>query len=76
MSRPITLAPVKRLTGAGRIRQAGRSGLAVVFISHTLAHVLDVTDRVVVLRLGRVVADQRTSQLTHETLLRAIAGLN
>ena len=58
------------------IRQAGQSGLAVVFISHTLPHVLDVTDRIVVLRLGRVVADRRTSEFTHESLLKAIAGLN
>ncbi len=60
----------------GVIRQAGQSGLAVVFISHTLPHVLDVSDRVVVLRLGRVVADRPASQFTHESLLRAIAGLN
>jgi simple sugar transport system ATP-binding protein len=60
----------------GVIRQAGQSGLAVVFISHTLPHVLDVTDRIVVLRLGRVVADRRTSEFTHESLLKAIAGLN
>jgi simple sugar transport system ATP-binding protein len=60
----------------GVIVQAGRSGLAVVFISHTLPHVLDVTDRIVVLRLGRVVADRRTSEFSHESLLKAIAGLN
>ena len=60
----------------GVIRQAGQSGLAVVFISHTLPHVLDVTDRIVVLRLGRVVADRPTSEFTHESLLKAIAGLN
>jgi simple sugar transport system ATP-binding protein len=57
------------------IRQAGRNGLAVVFISHTLPHVLDVTNRIVVLRLGQVVADRPTSQFTHESLLKAIAGL-
>ena len=60
----------------GVIRQAGQSGLAVVFISHTLPHVLDVTDRIVVLRLGRVVADRPTSEFSHESLLKAIAGLN
>ena len=57
------------------IRQAGQSGLAVVFISHTLPHVLDVTHRIVVLRLGHVVADRPTTQFTHESLLKAIAGL-
>jgi len=57
------------------IRQARDRGLAVVFISHTLPHVLDVTDRIVVLRLGEIVADQATSTFTHETLLKAITGL-
>jgi simple sugar transport system ATP-binding protein len=57
------------------IRQASRNGLAVVFISHTLPHVLDVTNRIVVLRLGRVVANRPTSQFSHESLLKAIAGL-
>ena len=57
------------------IRQARDRGLGVVFISHTLPHVLDVTSRTVVLRLGRVVADQPTSHFTHESLLKAITGL-
>ncbi|MEN9620641.1 MAG: hypothetical protein RL499_834, partial [Actinomycetota bacterium] len=33
------------------IRAAKAKGLGVIFISHTLPHVLDVTDRIVVLRL-------------------------
>ena len=57
------------------MRQAARNGLAVVFISHTLPHVLSVTSRIVVLRLGRVVADRPTSEFNDETLLRAIIGL-
>jgi simple sugar transport system ATP-binding protein len=57
------------------IRQARERGLAVVFISHTLPHILEVTNRIVVLRLGRVVADQPTSRFTHESLLKAITGL-
>jgi simple sugar transport system ATP-binding protein len=57
------------------IRQARQKGLAVVFISHTLPHVLEVADRIVVLRLGKVVADQPTSTFTHETLVKVIAGL-
>jgi simple sugar transport system ATP-binding protein len=57
------------------IRQASEKRLAVVFISHTLPHVLQVTHRIVVLRLGRVVANQPTSHFTHESLLKAITGL-
>lgn len=57
------------------IKAAKQKGLAVVFISHTLPHVLEVTDRVVVLRLGRVVADAPTSQFNADTLLGTITGL-
>ncbi|SEQ09301.1 simple sugar transport system ATP-binding protein [Faunimonas pinastri] len=57
------------------IRQAKANGLGVVFISHTLPHVLEVTDRVTVLRLGEVVADRPTSDFSPDTLLKAITGL-
>jgi len=58
------------------MRRAKDRGLGVVFISHTLPHVLEVTDRVVVLRLGRVVADEPTSSFTPDSLLKAITGLS
>ncbi|MDR1393524.1 MAG: ATP-binding cassette domain-containing protein [Bifidobacteriaceae bacterium] len=58
------------------IRQARHRGLAVVLISHTLPHVLEVTDRIVVLRLGRVVADAPSTTFTGDSLVRAITGLN
>ncbi len=58
------------------MRSARTRGLGVVFISHTLPHVLAVTDRIVVLRLGRVVADEPTSSFTPDSLLKAITGLS
>lgn len=57
------------------IRQAREKGFGVVFISHTLPHVLAVTDRIVVLRLGRVVTDAPSSTFTPDSLLKAITGL-
>jgi simple sugar transport system ATP-binding protein len=57
------------------IQAAKANGLGVVFISHTLPHVLQVTDRIVVLRLGRVVRDAPTSEFNADTLLGAITGL-
>jgi len=57
------------------MERARERGLGVVFISHTLPHVLQVTDRVVVLRLGRVVADRPTSTFTPDSLLKVITGL-
>lgn len=57
------------------IKHARMRGLGVIFISHTLPHVLEVCDRIVVLRLGRVVADRPTTEFAHDSLLKAITGL-
>jgi simple sugar transport system ATP-binding protein len=58
------------------IKAAREQGLCVLFISHTLPHVLEVTDRIIVLRLGKVVRDSPTSEYTVESLLGTITGLN
>ncbi|MDQ1609299.1 MAG: simple sugar transport system ATP-binding protein [Microbacteriaceae bacterium] len=57
------------------IRVAKAKGLGVIFISHTLPHVLQVTDRIVVLRLGKIVRDAPTSEFDAEKLLGTITGL-
>ena len=57
------------------IKAAKERGLGVIFISHTLPHVLQVTNRIVVLRLGKVVADAPTSTFDAQSLLGTITGL-
>lgn len=57
------------------IKAAKARKLGVVFISHTLPHVLQVTDRIVVMRLGKVVRDAPTSEFDAESLLGTITGL-
>ena len=46
----------------------------VVFISHSMPHVLEVSDRVQVLRLGRRVATYRTKDTSMEELVGAMTG--
>ena len=58
------------------MKAARAKGLGVVFISHTLPHLLDVSDRIVVLRLGKIVANAPTSEFDAEKLLGTITGLN
>lgn len=58
------------------IEAAKQQGLCVLFISHTLPHVLQVTDRIIVLRLGKIVRDSPTSEYTVESLLGTITGLS
>jgi D-xylose transport system ATP-binding protein len=57
------------------INRLRHQGLGVVLASHDLGDILNVTDRVVVLRLGRKVADKPTSEWTMGSLVAAIAGL-
>jgi simple sugar transport system ATP-binding protein len=56
------------------IKAAKAKGLGVIFISHTLPHVLEVTDRIVVLRLGKVVANAPTSSFDGDMLIGTITG--
>jgi D-xylose transport system ATP-binding protein len=56
------------------IRRLKEQGLGVVVISHNLADVFEVCDRIVVLRLGRRTADFRVSDATREQVVSAITG--
>jgi simple sugar transport system ATP-binding protein len=49
-------------------------GIAVVFISHSMPHVLEVCDRIQVLRLGKRVATYPGRQTTVEELVGAMTG--
>jgi len=55
----------------GRVRE---SGLAVVMISHSVPEVMEVADRIVVLRLGRRVATLDPSACTGDDVVAAITG--
>ena len=46
----------------------------MVFVSHRLDEVMDLADRVVVLRDGRVAADTPVRQLDHAELVRLVVG--
>jgi len=56
------------------MRTLRESGTAVLFISHKLAEVRAVSDRVTVLRRGRVAARGTTAELTEDALARAVVG--
>lgn len=56
------------------IRRLREQGLAVVVISHNLADVFEVVDRVVVLRLGRRVGSFDIKTTTPERIIASITG--
>jgi D-xylose transport system ATP-binding protein len=57
------------------VRRLRDRGLAVLVISHNLADVRAVSDRIVVLRLGRNAGDFRTAETSQEAIVAAITGL-
>ena len=57
------------------IRRLRERGLGVVVISHNLANVFVVADRIVVLRLGKAAGDFQAEQTTEEHVIAAITGI-
>ena len=56
------------------LKQMARDGHSLIFISHKLHEVLDICDRVTVLRDGRVVGTRLIEETTKESLARMMVG--
>ncbi|MBV9578865.1 MAG: sugar ABC transporter ATP-binding protein [Chloroflexi bacterium] len=56
------------------VRTLREHGVGVIIISHNLQDVLDVTDRIVVMRRGRLVGERKTSATDSTDLLGLIVG--
>lgn len=56
------------------IRDLKAQGMSVIYISHRLSEVLEVTDRILVLRDGRNVGEVPTRDATHDSLVRMMVG--
>jgi simple sugar transport system ATP-binding protein len=56
------------------LRQMAAGGLAIILISHKLEEVLRASDRIVVLRAGRVVAERPSSALNRHELAELMVG--
>jgi len=56
------------------LRQLKNQGKTIIFISHKLKEVLEITDRITVLRRGQVVGVVETSKITMEALATMMVG--
>ena len=56
------------------LRSLKEEGVAIVFISHKLGEVLEIADRVTVLRRGRKIDTVRTEGATEQSLARLMVG--
>ncbi len=55
-------------------RQLRDDGASILYVSHRLEEILSLTDRVAVMRDGRVILERPTRELSHRELVEAIAG--
>ncbi len=55
-------------------RQLRDDGASILYVSHRLQEILSLTDRVAVMRDGRVILERPTHRLSHRELVEAIAG--
>jgi simple sugar transport system ATP-binding protein len=56
------------------ICEVRKKGLTVIFISHTLPHIMQVCDRIYVLRLGETITSLKTSETTIDEVISWITG--
>ncbi len=56
------------------LRRLAADGRSIVFISHKLYEVLEVADRITVIRRGRVIGERRPAETTEEELAELMVG--
>ena len=75
LDEPSAVLADAELEGLFRVmRRLTEKGVSFIYISHRLNEVFRVTDRVTVMKDGRVVATTPTSELTSEQLVRQMVG--
>ena len=68
------LTPQESSTLFKTLRQLLDEGLSIIFISHKLAEVLEVSDRIAVLRDGKLVLEVNVSKASEKILAEAMVG--
>ena len=69
-----SLTPEEILHFFNLVRDLRARGVAIVYISHALEESLKISDRITVLRDGKVVITDKTSDMTREKLVRFMVG--
>jgi len=56
------------------IRRLAAQGVAIIYVSHRMSEIFEISDRVTVLKDGRVTGDCDTASSTHESLIAMMVG--
>ncbi len=69
-----TLTPEEKEHFFKLIRDLKRRGVSIIFISHALEEALDISDRITVLRDGRKVVTDQTSNFDRDRIVKSMVG--
>ena len=69
-----TLTPEEKFHFFNMVRRLKETGVSVIFISHALEEALAVSDRITVLRDGRLVVTDETGAFDRERIVQAMVG--
>lgn len=69
-----SLAPQESADLLVNLRRLSDSGITLIFVSHKLPEVMELCDRIAVLRAGRLVATLKTSETNVDELARLLVG--
>lgn len=69
-----SLSQQEATTLFGVVKELRRQGVSVIYISHRLAEVQELADRVVVLRDGQNAGELGREQITHDAMVRMMVG--
>ena len=58
------------------MRELASQGLAVIMVSSEIPEIIGMSDRIIVMREGRCVAELDQTEVTPEALVRSAAGIN
>ncbi len=68
------LTPEEKHHFFGLVKRLRHSGVSIIFISHALEEALDLSDRITVLRDGRITDSGPTADFDRERIVRAMIG--
>jgi ribose transport system ATP-binding protein len=57
-----------------QIRKLKSAGVGIIYVSHRMEEIRDISDRITVLRDGKWIATRKTSEITHEETVRLMVG--
>jgi ABC-type sugar transport system ATPase subunit len=69
-----TLTPEEKFHFFNLVRRLKQDGVSIIFISHALEEALELSDRITVLRDGKVSASDLTRNFTRDKIIQAMVG--